>query len=115
MLRRSALPEKDSDISNELRTIDKLCKQNSHENIVAVYRYGQLGYWCYIDMELCEFNLDQYIAHTAKWSLPTLDTKILLKIMQDVSRGLAFIHENNTVHRDIKPENSTCIPDSFIM
>ena len=115
MLRRSALPEKDSDISNELRTIDKLCKQNSHENIVAVYRYGQLGDWCYIDMELWEFNLDQYIAHTAKWSLPTLDTKILLKIMQDVSRGLAFIHENNTVHRDIKPENSTCIPDSFIM
>ena len=115
MLRRSALPEKDSDISNELQTIDKLCKQNSHENIVTVYRYGQLGEWCYIDMELCEFNLHQYIAATAECSLPTLDTKILLKIMQDVSRGLAFIHENNIIHRDIKPENSTPVPDSFIM
>ena len=96
------------DILNEFRTIEQLCKQSSHENIVAVYRYDRLGDWYYIDMELCEFNLEQYIYDfdTADRTLPVLNMTTVLKIMQEVSRGLAFIHESRKVHRDIKPQNS---------
>ena len=96
------------DIFNEFQTIEQLCKQSSHENIVAVYRYDRLGDWYYIDMELCEFNLEQYIYDfdTADRTLPVLTMSTLLKIMQEVSRGLAFIHESRKVHRDIKPQNS---------
>jgi serine/threonine protein kinase len=97
-----------SDILNEFRMIERLCKQSSHGNIVAVYRYGQLGDSYYIDMELCEFNLEQYIYgfDMADRMLPALDMTTLLKIMRDVCRGLAFIHESKKLHRDIKPQNS---------
>ena len=96
-----------TDILNEFRAIEQLCKQSSHENIVAVYRYDQLGSWYYIDMELCEFNLAQYIYDfdMADPMLPALNMTTVLKIMQDVSRGLAFIHQSQKVHRDIKPQN----------
>jgi len=95
------------DILNEFQMIEQLCKQSSHENIVAVYRYDRLGDWYYIDMELCEFNLEQYIYDfgTAAPTLPMLNMTTLLKIMQEVSRGLAFIHKSRKVHRDIKPQN----------
>jgi eukaryotic-like serine/threonine-protein kinase len=100
-----------SDILNEFRTIERLCKQSSHDNVVAVYRYGQLGDSYYIDMELCEFNLEQYIYEfdTADRMLPALDMTNLLKIMRDVCRGLAFIHECKMIHRDIKPQNSISV------
>ena len=96
-----------TDILNEFRAIEQLCKQSSHENIVAVYRYDQLGSWYYIDMELCEFNLAQYIYDfdMADPMLPALNMTTVLKIMQDVSRGLAFIHQSQKIHRDIKPQN----------
>jgi len=99
-----------TDIVNEFRAIEELCMKNSHANIVVVYRYDQLGNWYYIDMELCEFNLAQYIYDfdTAIPMLPALNMTMVLKIMQDVSRGLAFIHQSQKVHRDIKPQNGIC-------
>ena len=98
----------ENDILNELQTIETLCKQPCHENIVGIYRHAQLEGWYFIDMELCDFNLQQYIYEpdTLNW-MPTLDMQTMLKIMTDVSRGLAFIHENKKIHRDIKPQNST--------
>ena len=59
-------------------------------------------------MELCNFNLQQYIYEPDTLNgMLMLDMQMMLKIMRDVSRGLAFIHENKKIHRDIKPQNST--------
>jgi serine/threonine protein kinase len=104
----------DDEILNEFRAIKKLCIENSHENLVAVYRYGKLpdSPYYYIDMEFCDLNLHECIYeyerkdHSAFKGLSQLDTKALLQIMRDVSRGLTFIHEHKEVHRDIKPNNS---------
>jgi len=107
----------ENEILNEFRAIKKLCVDHSHKNLVAVYRYGKLpdSLYYYIDMELCELNLEEYIHEfefklsSTSQELPSLlplDTKSLMLIMRDVSRGLAFIHENDEVHRDIKPRNS---------
>jgi hypothetical protein len=51
------------DIENEVRVIKKLCERNAHLNIVEVVQFGRLiGSPCYfIDMELCDMNLENYI------------------------------------------------------
>jgi len=94
----------EKNIVNELHTIEKLCKQPCHENIVGIYRHARLEGWYFIDMELSNFNLWQYIYKPDMLNgMPTLDMQMMLRIMKDVSRGLAFIHENKKIHRDIKP------------
>ena len=66
-------------------------------------------------MELYELNLEEYI-HKFEFERPSisldlssllpLNTKSLMLILRDVSRGLTFIHENKEIHRDMKPGNS---------
>jgi len=98
----------ENDILNELQTNEKLCKQPCHKNIVGIYRHIQLAGLYFIDMELCDFNLQQWIYEPDTLNgMPTLDMRTMLKIIRDVGRGLAFIHENKKIHRDIKPQNST--------
>ena len=75
---------------------------------MGIYQHAQFEGWYFIDMELCDFNLQQYIYEPDMLNgIPTLDMRTILKIMRDVSRGLAFIHKNKKIHRDIKPQNST--------
>jgi len=112
----------DDEIQNELRAVDKFGR-NTNEHVVAVLRHGKLpNSPCYfIDMELCEMDLNQYIYQTQadrdlyfKNSLPVrTDVNDIWKIMRDISDGLAFIHKHMEVHRDIKPTNSMSFPRSF--
>jgi len=113
----------EDEILNEFRAIQKLCIESSHENLVAVYRCGRLpdSLYYYIDMEFCDLNLQEYIydferrGSTASKGLSPLDTKAVLQIMRDVSRGLTFIHERKEVHRDIKPHNSNPVVLPYLM
>ena len=52
-----------SDIRKEIRAVKKLCTSNTHRNIVTVFKVGSRmnPMFCFIDMELCDFNLDVYI------------------------------------------------------
>jgi len=54
------------EIHNERRAVAKLCAiERTHQNIVAVFDYGQLSTFLYfIDMELCDLNLDLWIYRT---------------------------------------------------
>ena len=113
----------EDEILNEFRAIQKLCIESSHENLVAVYRCGRLpgSLYYYIDMEFCDLNLQEYIydfehrGSAASKGLAPLDTKAVLQIMRDVSRGLTFIHERKEVHRDIKPHNSNPVALPYLM
>jgi serine/threonine protein kinase len=107
----------ESEILNEFRAIKKLCHEHSHENVIAVYRYGKLSdsLYYYIDMQYCDLDLAEYIHGPDTVSLLTsgrpnpllpLHTQTVIQIMKDVSRGLTFIHEKKEIHRDIKPTNS---------
>jgi serine/threonine protein kinase len=108
---------------NEARAILKLCGYGNHDNIIALLDWGKLGEspYYFFDMELCNFNLDDYIQgkeipefcqHDLKPSkavkLP-LEARLwnLWNIMEQVARGVEYIHMNNEVHRDLKPSNST--------
>jgi len=112
----------EDDINNEMRAVAKLCMTaNTHKNIVSVFDYGRLqGFNYFIDMELCDMNLQQWIDRTwhedtAK-KLPHLTIELpprmrigqIWDIMEDITRAVAFIHGEREIHRDLKPSNSIC-------
>jgi serine/threonine protein kinase len=100
-----------------LRAIDKLRKPG-HRNVVEVLKHGELLYRTlyFIDMELCDMNLETYIYVE---SVSTIEEKSVyfrqlpspLKVEQvwgivtDITSGLVYIHGHGEVHRDLKPAN----------
>jgi serine/threonine protein kinase len=98
---------------NELRVITKLCNAG-HRNIITVLKHGEFeDMSCfYIDMELCEMNLDQY--NQASWTVAKFHTSPdhehrTWKIMAQIANGLVFIHEKQEIHRDLKPKNGSIV------
>jgi serine/threonine-protein kinase/endoribonuclease IRE1 len=88
----------------------------SHPNIVHVYRLGELpgsSLYYFIDMELCDVTLENYIRFTLpSYSItdqgnPRLKVLRIWDIMRQIANGVAFIHSLQEVHRDLKPNNST--------
>ena len=118
-----------TDIQNEIRAVEKLCSPSrAHENIVAVLRHGSLhnSPHYFFDMDLCDFNLEQYIP--LLWEPTSLEkvnltsqlrghvslgsrTIYIWAIMCQIAKGLSFIHGQKEVHRDLKPRNGiiSCI------
>jgi|SRR5271169_4259328 len=94
---------------NEVRAITKLCKANSHPNVVTVFRQGEVknSALYYIDMELCDGNLDQFIRDHSPSSETPIAIADIWDIMVQISSGLAYIHSFGEIHRDIKPRNSS--------
>ena len=111
---------------NELRVVKELCEGNKHENLVQVYKQDALEssvYPFYLDMELCAFNLNDYIYNPNKCveqttlppefratSIPNREEPYTVwAIMEQISSGIAFMHANHHVHRDVKPANSIAL------
>jgi serine/threonine protein kinase len=108
-----------ADISNEVRAIEKLCK-HGHENLIRVFNHGllKLNHSIYfIDMELCELNLDEYLHNTITGvpGLPSWEFGIsnghasflIFAIVQQIIRAIVFIHDQGEAHRDLAPQNSS--------
>ena len=108
------------DIGNELRAVNKLCIQATHPNIVSVLKYGTMSSdYYFMDMELCDVNLDMYLNHDLspllETNLPYFTIKVspriwmkqTLDIMESIIVGVEFIHSKNETHRDIKPRNGS--------
>ena len=106
-------------MQDEFRAID-LLRNSSHPNIVEVIEHGELEYMSryFIDMELCDLNLQCYIY--GDWNPvvlqempyftgdlpPKMKAAQIWSMMRDVTNGLIHIHSLDQVHRDIKPQNS---------
>ena len=97
-------------IQNEHRAVVKLCR-DSNKHLVAVYSLGKFtdSSQYFIDMELCDMNLEQYIQTSP------VEIDRIWEIMKDISDGVTFIHNHNEVHRDLKPRNGTlsCLSRRF--
>jgi ankyrin repeat protein/serine/threonine protein kinase len=107
----------EEDIDHEAEAVTTLCTAG-HANIVSVLGQDWLetGQHYYIDMELCDINLETYIQNRSSINLPFhnpvfvsedsgLHVSNLWTIGSHISQGLAFIHERNFSHRDLKPAN----------
>jgi serine/threonine protein kinase len=106
-------------LRNEFRVIARVCG-GGQKDVVKVLGFGELSSSShyYLDMELCDMNLENFIQRkwTAKMELllpymttdsgPRMRTVQIWNIMEDTSNGLAYIHGLNEIHRDLKPRNS---------
>lgn len=72
-----------------------------HPNIVRVVDAGEAEGWLYIAMELLD-GQDLRAVCARHEEVPLSDK---LRIMLDVSAGLAYAHAQGVVHRDVKPSN----------
>jgi serine/threonine protein kinase len=130
-------------IENEARVVSSLLKNGGHELITRVFRHGWLkglGGMYFIDMQLADFTLQQYISrHKDKgaisgniitnfpdlewYSISTPDFldmnrsvkgRILdmLLISDQIAEALTFLHIHYFVHRDLKPSNGNPIRPS---
>ena len=106
-------------IENEARAIGKICGKGPHPHIVDVLELGELhntGYF-FIDMELCDLNLAEYIGRSIppkptesipyfiKNAPPPLKAQQIWNIMIQIASGVDYMHTLNVVHRDLKPAN----------
>jgi serine/threonine protein kinase len=82
-----------------------------HSNIIPVYRVGQMGGLFYIAMKLIEGrSLDVIL--DAQGALPV---SVVLTLMREAARGLAFANERGIVHRDVKAANILIDTDGRII
>lgn len=95
-----------------MRAIAKLCHEG-HRNLVQVLAFGHFpdDTYAFIDMELCNLNLEDYnksnwtrIQYAHRIPIGSLELEIW-NIMMQIANGLMFIHEQHEVHRDLKPRN----------
>jgi serine/threonine protein kinase len=96
--------------------MEKLCN-GSHINIIKIFQHGRLrpeSAFYFIDMELCDLNLDEYlrgakrIPGLAEWKKETDQQHVvplIYPIMDQITSGLSFIHSHKEVHRDLNPQN----------
>jgi serine/threonine protein kinase len=104
-------------IRAEARTIEELGKR-SHDNIIRIFdhgRFSSISPMYFIDMELCEIDLEAYISNKRRgirglvdWDIAFSEGQrefLIIAILQQLLAGLAFIHGHDMVHRDIAPQN----------
>ena len=123
------------DLENEVRAFEEFLKVVHHPNIIHVLDRGwyNIPITChFIDMELCDLDLNEYIHKPAsrvsivqaltgvshnpndfafiQTECPPLNKiRNVWAIVRDIAHGLEEIHRHNLVHRDLKPRNGNLL------
>src|SRR5579859_358214 len=108
------------EIENEAKALSRLAMGTEETPLVKVFRHEWLQHYggqttlpmYYIDMEMGTQTLADYITlvDVLQRTNPTIAKGRLLsalwRIFQQITAGVAFIHERGMIHRDLKPANS---------
>jgi len=102
-------------VENEVQVLKELGREGVHPNIVAVLQIGELrnSQDLFIDMELCDLNLLDYIHGTdprastffVKDQPPPMKARQVWNVMSQITSGVEYLHGKRLVHRDLKPAN----------
>ena len=88
--------------TNEYAAILRL-KNISHTNIVNIRSVLSQGDNIWVVMELCQYgDLNEYFKNHFS---DVEDVMQKVRIMQNITSGLGFLHNEGIVHRDVKPTN----------
>ena len=71
-----------------------------HKDVVEIFDFHQENETFWIFMELCPWGDLNQVFQKQK-----VDFQQRSEIMIRISKGVAYLHDNNIIHRDIKPEN----------
>jgi serine/threonine protein kinase len=98
--------------------VTELSKTGGHPYIVSVLRIGELrnSRYLFIDMELCDLNLAEYLycskprsqvaTFFVKNQPPPMKARQIWTVMLQVTKGVEYLHGQDLIHRDLKPANS---------
>lgn len=99
--------------------------------MITVYEYGELPFqgpkFYYFDMDLCDMNLEQFMIGKDSFeefrNIINASSRLILRcedpknygfastfpygvrILQQITKGLQYLHGLKFVHRDLKPTN----------
>jgi len=76
----------------------------SHENILRMYDFCVLGYYCVIVTEWCNKDVKKDIDHRKVNQYPYTESE-LWTFLQSMTSALAHMQRSHLAHRDIKPAN----------
>ncbi|GLV41799.1 pancreatic eIF-2alpha kinase [Carabus blaptoides fortunei] len=91
-----------------------ICKFNFDEARSYDQLHGEKWATLYIQMALCQITLKQWLdkrndSEMSEVALVSITSKVrremILKILQQILRGIQYIHSKGIVHHDIKPSN----------
>ncbi|MBI1879270.1 MAG: serine/threonine-protein kinase PknK, partial [Chloroflexi bacterium] len=83
----------------------KTLAQLSHPNIIHVYDFGEEGRHCYLAMEYVAGGTLKEWLRSLSAAGQVMSLEQALAILQQVSAGLDYAHQQGVIHRDIKPAN----------
>jgi len=73
----------------------------AHENVMAIYDYGEVDGRPYLVMEYLGGESLRVQIHEGR----TGDLRAKLAIARQIASALAYVHSKGIVHRDVKPDN----------
>ncbi|RVE59399.1 hypothetical protein OJAV_G00188170 [Oryzias javanicus] len=107
----SAPPEPSGRSSPELNNMEKECRQQTDRR---QSKEVQIHLMLYIQMQLCDRSLKDWISERNSWSnekdisrglYDCVDAEHTLSLLRHVLEGVEYIHSKGIMHRDLKPRN----------